>query len=156
MRFTGGLALSLMLLLPLTTSVSGQVSRTRFHQQVNPYTRNLPKIERVELLKLKKRGDLWNGEIESRKIVTGIEAQTIATLWRRQSYSPDSAACHFPGYAIKFYAEDQPIVYASLCWECDNIGFIEPALGLRAEFEGKGKMGMKLLRIFQEAFPDSR
>lgn len=109
----------------------------------------------MELLKLPP-GDVWNGEIEASKTVEGAEAQKIASLWRRQTFLPYSAICHMPGYAVKFYVRDKLIVYASLCWECNNIGFHTPKLKGTQGFGGRDKNGQQLLAIFRAAFSEKQ
>ena len=101
----------------------------------------LPRIDKAELFKLKKHGDLWHGEIERETSLVGIEAQDVARLWRAQSFSSDSPICHNPGYAIKFYVGDVQIVYATLCWECDNIEFLTPQLDKYVGFDAQGVKG---------------
>lgn len=90
--------------------------------------------------------------MEATKIVEGDEAQRIASLWRTQQYRPYTASCHLPAYAIKFYSEGKVLVYASLCWECDNIDFISPELKRTQGFDGRGKKGQQLLEVFTKAF----
>jgi hypothetical protein len=141
----------------LSAASAGAVQKRRFsgNAEARPYTRDMPAVEKVELLKLKKRGDLWDGETEASKVVGGAEAQEIAALWRSQTYLPHSAVCHNPGYAIKFYSGGRLLVYASLCWECDNIGFLTPALGKTQGFGGRDKKGRQLLQVFKAAFPEA-
>ena len=126
------------------------------NEEAKLFTRNLPTVDKVELLKLKKNGDLWNGEIESSKMVEGVEAQKTASLWRTQNYLPDSAICHYPGYAIKFYFKDKLIAYATLCLECNNISFETPNLKRTQGFGGRDKKGQQLLQVFHTAFPEAK
>jgi len=107
----------------------------------SPSMTGLPRIDKAELFKLKKHGDLWHGEIERETSLVGIEAQDVARLWRAQSFSSDSPICHNPGYAIKFYVGDVQIVYATLCWECDNIEFLTPQLDKYVGFDAQGVKG---------------
>ena len=152
-----GCLICCLLLMLLSASTSPPQSR-RFsgNKEAKPYTQNLPAVNKVELLKLKKRGDLWEGEIESSKMIEGSEAQKIASLWRRQTYYPYSAICHFPGYAIKFYSREKLIAYATLCWECNNIGFEMPDLKRTQGFGGKDRKGQQLLQVFRTAFPETK
>jgi hypothetical protein len=152
-----GCLLSCTIFIFCAASASPAQSR-RFlgNKEAEAYTRNLEPVDKVELLKLKKNGDLWKGEIESIKTVEGHDAQKIASLWRTQTYLPDSAICHFPGYALKFYAQDKLIVYATLCWECDNIGFQTPKLTRTQAFGGRDKKGQQLLGVFRAAFPEKQ
>lgn len=121
------------------------------------YTANIPrveKVEKVELFSLKKQGDICTGEMLGQKVVVGEEAEKIASLWQDQSFFPNSAICHNPGYAIKFYAQGELKIYATLCWECDNIEFITPKLEKLVAFDARGDNGQQLLRLFEGSFPE--
>lgn len=119
-----------------------------------PHTHNLPEVDKVELFKLKKRGDLWTGEFTAQKTVVQNEAEKVAQLWRKQYFDPVSPICHNPGYAIKFYNQDKLLVYATLCWECDNIEFLTPKLEKRVGFDGGGIKGQELLRYLEATLAD--
>ncbi len=142
----------LLLLTTVSTVSNGQSPRFTGNKEAIPYTYSLPDIDKIELLKLKKVGDLWDGSIEATKTVEGDEARRIAALWRTQKYLPYTASCHLPAYAIKFYSEGKVLAYASLCWECDNIDFINPGLKRTQGFDGKGKKGQQLLEVLTKAF----
>lgn len=116
----------------------------------SPSMTSLPSIDKAELFKLKKHGDVWNGEIEREASLVGSEAQDVARLWRAQSFSFDSPICHNPGYAIKFYDRDVEIVYATLCWECDNIEFLTPQLDKYVGFDAQGAKGQELLKYLKD------
>lgn len=118
-----------------------------------PYTRRLPHIDKVELLKLKLIEDRWNGDILATKFLTGTEAQKVASLWRRQTYTLNISACHNPAYAIKFYSRGKLLAYASICWSCNDIFMIMPALTGTQSFEGGDKKGEQLSEIFTSPFP---
>ena len=154
------LSTCLTLLLLLTVAIvpinSGQSRRFQGRKEVLPFTRNLPAIDKVELLKLKTEGDLWRGEIEANKILEGAEAQNLASLWREQTYTPYMAACHNPAYGIKLFSGEKLLVYATLCWDCNNIGFITPKISGTQSFDGRGKKGQQLLQIFRAAFPETK
>ena len=113
--------------------------------EARPFTQNLPSIDRVELMELERVGDLWNGGIKASKVIEGTAAQQVASLWRTQTYLPDSPFCHFPAYAIKFFLGEKLIAYASLCWECDNIEFLDPKVKDYLAFGGKSASGRHLL-----------
>ncbi|MFL6207415.1 MAG: hypothetical protein ACJ74W_01105 [Pyrinomonadaceae bacterium] len=147
------IALCSLLLLCLCPVILCQTRRFKGNQEVKPYTHNLPVVDKVELLELKLRGDLWDGESQASKIVEGNEAQKIASLWRTQTYNSYSAICHNPAYAIKFYSQGQLRVFATLCWDCDNIRFITPKLEKTQGFDGGGQKGQHLLQLFRTAFP---
>lgn len=124
--------------------------------EARPFTRTLPSIDRVELMELERVGDLWNGGIKASKVIEGTEAQQVASLWRTQTYLPDSPICHFPAYAIKFFSGEKLIAYASLCWECDNIEFLDPKLKGYQAFAGESASGQHLLSVFTSAFPNAK
>jgi hypothetical protein len=143
---------SVTLILLLSFCCFGQGSIAK---EAMPSTKKLPLIDKVELTELKVKGDLWDGSsIKGKRIVEGKEAQGIAALWRTQDYGFDAAACHNPAYAIKFYSKGQEILYATLCWQCDNICFIAPKLKRCQGFSGKSRSGKKLLKVFTDTFPD--
>ena len=116
----------------------------------SPSMTSLPNIDKADLFKLKKHGDVWNGEIERETSLVGNEAQVVARLWRGQSFSSDSPVCHNPGYAIKFYDRDVQILYATLCWECDNIEFLTPQLDKYVGFDAQGAKGQELLMYLKD------
>ncbi|HEX8491394.1 MAG TPA: hypothetical protein VF658_01005 [Pyrinomonadaceae bacterium] len=130
--------------------------RTLTKKQAQLYLRNLPAVDKVELVKFKSDADVKEGQIESSKFVGGAAARKIAGLWRTQTYGPDNSACHYPAYAIRFYVKGQPWVYASVCWACSNIKFFAPDFKGGLHFEGDNKNGQQLLQIFKEAFPETR
>ena len=115
-----------------------------------PQTGALPRIDKTELLRLAKHGDLWNGEIEAQTTLTGNDAEVAAQLWRAQSFSAESPICHNPGYAIKFYDHEVLLVYATLCWECDNIEFLTPQIGKYVGFDAQGIKGKELLKFLED------
>jgi hypothetical protein len=116
------------------------------------YTRRLPRVDKVELQKVQS-GEIGIRSIVSVKTVEGKQANAIATLWRTQNFRSRSAACHQPAYAIKFYAHGKLLLYASLCWDCDNIDFIEPTLNASQGFNGSSRKGQALLALLQRSLP---
>jgi hypothetical protein len=115
------------------------------------YTRRLPRVDKVELQKVQS-AELGIRSIESVKIVEGKQAEAIAALWRTQNFRSMSPECHQPGYAIKFYAHGRLLLYASLCWECDNIDFLEPTLNASQGFNGSSRKGQALLALLRTSF----
>ena len=145
-------ALSFLLLLCLVPSVMGQTPRFRGPKEFLRYTRNLPRIDKIELLKLELKDDRWDGKVTASKVLQGVEAQRVASLWRRQTYTANLSACHEPAYAIKFYHREKLIAYASVCWSCNSIFFITPDLHRTQSFAGGDKRGEQLSEIFRLAF----
>jgi hypothetical protein len=146
------LAVSLLLISWVTPSVVGMTLRWRGRKEFLPYTRNLPSIDKIELLKLELKDDRWDGQITASRVLQGVEAQKVASLWRRQTYTSSTSACHEPAYAIKFYYREKLIAYASVCWSCNSIFFITPNLRRTQSFEGGNKRGEELSEIFRLAF----
>jgi hypothetical protein len=147
--------LSWLLLLSIVPAIVGRTPRFRGRKEFLAYTRNLPAIDRIELLKLKLKDSRWDGEVAASKVLTGAEAQKVASLWRRQTYTSSLAACHEPAYAIKFYSRKRLIAYASVCWSCNSMYFITPDLHRTQSFAGGNKRGEQLSEIFRLAFTAS-
>src|SRR6266404_6651238 len=149
-------ALTFLLVLCIVPGIMGRTAartpRVKGRKEFLPYTRNLPVIDRIELLKLELKDDRWDGEIAASKVLKGAEAQKVASLWRRQTYTSSVAACHEPAYAIKFYFREKLIAYASVCWSCNSIFFIRPNLHRTQSFAGGNKRGDQLSEIFRLAF----
>ena len=151
-KLNGGRVLTLLLMLCIVPGVVDGTQSFSGPKEFRRYTRNLPVIDKIELLKLKLKADRWNGEIAASKVLNGAEAQKIASLWRRQTYTSGLAACHEPAYAIKFYSGKRLIAYASVCWSCNSIFFIEPNLHRTLSFGGGDERGEQLSEIFRLAF----
>jgi len=149
-------AVTLLLLLWMVPITSGQSHRFRGRREYLPYTRNLPPVNRVEILKLKLIEDQWDGGILDTRVLVGAKAQKLASLWRGQNYTLALAACHNPGYAIKFYSRGKLVVYASVCWSCNNIFMIRPKLATTQSFRGYDRRGEQLSEIFDTAFSEGR
>lgn len=147
------LALTLLLVLCIVQGTNA-AQRRRFmgHREFRSVTRNLPAIDRVELLKLKIEDLRWYGKIEAVKSLQGAEAQKVAALWRRQTYNQNMGVCHEPNYAIRFYAQGKLLAYASICWSCNNIYFFTPKSKRTQSFAGYDIRGEQLSEIFRLAF----
>ena len=147
--------MTLLLILCIVPATFGQSRRFMGRKEFLPYTRKLPHIDKVELLKLKLIEDQWNGDILATKVLQGAEAQRVASLWRRQTYTSSQSACHNPAYAIKFYSQGKLLVYASICWSCNNIFMMTPKLTGTQNFLGEDRMGEQLYEIFYFAFTEA-
>jgi hypothetical protein len=154
MSRTNSSTLILMLIFCIVPSVVGRTPRFFGHKEFLPYTRNLPAVCKIELLKLQLKDERWDGEIAATKVLRGAEAQKVAALWRRQTYTGAVAACHEPAYAIKFYSRRKLIAYATVCWSCNNMYFITPNLHRTQSFLGGNKSGEQLSEIFRLAFTE--
>lgn len=148
--------LSIILIMCFAPLAVGRGHRFAGLPEFRPYTRNLPAIDRLELLQLARKDDRWDGVIAASRVLNGAEAQKVASLWRRQTYTSALAACHEPAYAIKFYSGAKLIAYASVCWSCNSIYFINPDLHRTQSFAGGDKRGEQLSEIFRLAFASPR
>ena len=149
-------AIPLLLISFVLTVAEARPRRFMGRKEFLPYTRNLPAIDKIELFELKQKDDQWTGEILATRVFKGAEARKIAALWRGQNYNQHVSACHQPAYAIKFYAHDKLLVYASVCWSCNNIRFMTPALNGEQNFAGGDKRGEQLSEVFRLAFVEAR
>ena len=131
-------------------------TRREVNRKTLPFTKRLPSIDKVELLKIGSIGE--GGEIHSiaeTKSIRGKRAQNIASAWRSQSFDLYySAMCHQPAYAIKFYSGNRVVLYASICWECHNIVILEPIVSGQG-FKSNSRVAKMLLSFFREAFGKS-
>jgi hypothetical protein len=95
--------------------------------------------------------------VDATKLVVGQEAREFAMVWRRQrfqGYSP--TACHQPPYAIKFYFRGKVVLFATICWTCDNVTFIVPHRKAWVAFVSDSREAVRLKEMFQKAFPSDR
>src|SRR6185369_4163963 len=116
----------MVLMLCSTVSAASHPAKSRIDRKFIPVTTKLPAIDKVELQKVS--GEFSIDKVLATKTLQGREAQRAARLWRSQRYGGRDYACHLPVYAIKFFSGGKLIAYASVCWECDNLVFIEPKL----------------------------
>lgn len=142
----------LLLILLSVGAAEAKSSSLDVNRRVRPYTISLPRIDKVELERYK-TVEMRIDSIEATKVIEGREAQAIAALWRAQNYRWRTPICHYPAFGIKFYSKGKLILYASLCWQCDNIIFREPRLGVMQGFNGSSRKGKQLLEVFLKAFP---
>jgi hypothetical protein len=146
-------AIALLIVCGTATAPDAQTRRYHGRKEYLPYTRNLPRIDRIELFKLKlNRHDEWDGAIIASKTLGGTAAQKLASLWRRQTYNESESACHNPGWAIKFYAREKLLAHATVCFSCNNISMITPDLPTRQNFGGYEPIGEQLEQMFSDAF----
>jgi hypothetical protein len=149
-------------LLLISTFISFAVGQPK--KAYLPYTKNLPKIDKIIVYKL-----YWadlegmdrtkNGEILAEKTLRGAKAEEIAALWRKLEYRPGLSACQEPHYSVAFYSKGRLIVWASVCWACNNIFFSAPKLFKTVNFENNtqnfdadGKFSQLLSVLLRNAF----
>jgi hypothetical protein len=127
-------------------------AQSRRNSVVVGLTSRLPAIDKIELQEVEGE-ELWIKRILRTKTIEGRDAQAVARLWRSQKYYVAGDACHLPVYAIRFFSQGKSIAYATLCWECKNIFFVEPKINDGPGFAANGARGRQLLAVFKKAFP---
>lgn len=88
-----------------------------------------------------------------RAILSGHDAEAIAQLWRAQTFEGHGAACHEPGYALRFYRGPFKLLETTVCWMCFNV-----ILPVRFELHEVGfgagsPEGQRLLNHLQSVAP---
>jgi hypothetical protein len=147
--------ISLCALTLLFCTASADVAqRSLTKKQARLYLRNLPAVDKVELVQFGSDPKVREHEVVARKFVEGGRARRLASLWRAQTYGPDRSACHDPVYAVRFFVKGKELVYASVCWGCNNILFFAPDFIGGLHFEGEGNKGEQLYQFFKEAFSE--
>jgi hypothetical protein len=62
--------------------------------------------------------------VEATKTLSGNEAKEFVGIWRSQNYFYGvEAACHEPGYRVRFYKNGLLLTEATVCFHCHNIYF---------------------------------
>lgn len=155
-----------LLILSVAPLVPGQSRRSHIKNVFLPYTKNLPPVDRVKIIKLysaQRESDdrSRNGQVLADKILPAAGARRIASIWRKLKYRPGVSACHEPAYAVEFYSKGRLLVNASVCWACSNIFFHVPKLFKTSgyentqNFDADSRLGARLYEIFQNAFAAS-
>jgi hypothetical protein len=134
------------------TAQMGVAQRSLTKKQARLFLRNLPAVDKVEVMQFGSDPAVRDNEVVARKFIEGVGAGQLAALWRVQSYGPDRSACHNPGYAVRFFIKGKELVYASVCWSCSNILFFGPDFLGGLHFEGENRNGQRLEQFFQKEF----
>lgn len=53
-------------------------------------------------------------------LVDEVDVARIAALWRALPPG-ESARCHTPPFALRFWLKGECVLEASVCWACDNV-----------------------------------
>ena len=62
--------------------------------------------------------------IDVRHTVTGAGAAELGGLWGRVRFAEGYlAACHEPGFALRFFSGHRSIFEVAVCFECDNVSW---------------------------------
>jgi hypothetical protein len=129
-------------------------------QAEKPESFKIPKrenIDKVELLSITTEKGSIIKEVTGSKSLEGKDASKVVYIWRKQKIYPNTAsACHNPPYAIKFYSGKSLVLFASICWLCNDMRFIVPESDHWLGFDGESLSGKELRRVFEEAFPSEK
>jgi hypothetical protein len=145
-----------VLMLTFCAASTGSAQRSLTKAQARRFVRNLPAIDKVELVQYNMAEDPRDRRIAKSIFVEHAEAVKIAALWRTQTHAPDRSACHNPSYGVRFFVKEKELFYASVCWSCNNILFFNPDFQGGLHFDGDDKKGQQLLEFFQEAFSETK
>jgi hypothetical protein len=129
-------------------------------QAEKPSSFKIPKLEnidKVELLSITTEKGSLIKDVTGTKSFEGKDAKKLVYIWRKQKIYPyTSSACHNPPYAIKFYSGKNLVLFASICWLCNDMSFIVPESDHCLGFEGESQSGKELRRVFEEVFPSEK
>ena len=136
--------------------------------RVRAVTSSLPSCDRVEVFHLngETSGDASTGfpvrpyegysRILDRKTLTRVDAESLAALWRSQTFGWEyQALCHGPVYGFRFYRGSSLKFETSVCFHCGN--FYVTALGQSGwwGFDTKTTKASNFLARLQQIFPAS-
>jgi len=142
--------------------------RSYYTHRVHTVTGSLPQCERVEVFHLEGEasGDALTGfpvrpynsysRVLGRKILTGADAESLAALWRSQTFGFDyQGLCHAPAYGFRFYQGSSLKFETSVCFHCSN--FYVTALDESGwwGFDTTTTQASDLLAHLQQIFPAS-
>jgi hypothetical protein len=119
----------------------------------------LPEVDGVEVLTLGKLTSSTGESTFSMKhwavfaVAAAVQAdehltQHIAELWRKLPPG-EQARCHVPPFALRFFAEGEVILEASLCWHCNNIWLREEKTENVFEFDARAEVSQELLAVLK-------
>jgi hypothetical protein len=87
---------------------------------------------------------------------SGTEAESLASLWRAQTFGPGfQALCHSPTYGLRFFSGRKLLFEMTLCFHCANFHFTDLSGGGFWGFDTGSPKASELLRRLQEIFPAS-
>jgi len=121
---------------------------------------SLPRIDAVEVvslrgLKPKRVIEYMAAAKEARRVrVVGAEAQRIAEMWRALP-GAEQMRCHVPPFGLRFFAGNELICEASICWRCNNIFGQAGADEVFFEFDGSLAASRELLKACERALGEA-
>jgi len=120
---------------------------------------SLPRIDAVEVVSLRglhpnRVSEYMAAAKEARRVrITGTEAQRFAELWRALPEG-GQMRCHVPPFGLRFFAGDDLVCEASICWRCNNIFGQAGADGVFFEFDGSFDASRELLKACEGALSE--
>lgn len=117
-------------------------------------TQRVAPIDSAEILRLSREVSIVDGRVEVKKTniavrqIQGVGAQQIAILFRQLPFG-NQARCHFSPFALRFFRDGEELLYASICWDCNNIWITENGVHKYAEFDADAEVSQQLLRLIE-------
>jgi len=131
--------------------------RAYYNHRVHTVTTSLPGCDRVEVFHLAgEMSESGSGDFPNRKTLIGVDAESLAALWRSQKFGWEyQAMCHEPAYGFRFYRGSSLKFETSVCFHCSN--FYVTALWQSGwyGFDNRAQSATNLLTRLQEIFPAS-
>lgn len=84
--------------------------------------------------------------------VSGPPAQDIANFWRQLPHATQMR-CHLPRFGLRFYACDEWLLEASVCWECNNVYGRQPSGKIHFGFDASSAPAVALLDLVRAHAP---
>lgn len=92
---------------------------------------------------------------EARRVrLIGLEAERIAQLWRALPEA-EQKRCHVPPFGLRFFAGNELVCEASVCWRCNNIFGNAGADDRFFQFDGSLASSRELLKACETALGEA-
>jgi hypothetical protein len=114
------LAAGFLVNLPLPAKFDGEA----VNRNAKPFTSDLPNVDKIEVYQLDTDAEGHVRGVTATHVVEGAACQTLASLWRKQTYDWHfAAACFGPAYAVLFWHQGKLMVEGQICFDCSQIVF---------------------------------
>ncbi len=94
-------------------------------------------------------GEHWRFRVTSRTRLENKEKEDVFRLWNSLP-DGETARCHIPKFGLRLNYKDRESVYASICWECNNLYLRKDKEFVFCQFDAKDKNSLILLDTFKE------
>lgn len=121
---------------------------------------SLPGIDAVEVVSLRglypdRVNEYMAAAKEARRVrLVGSEAERIAQIWRALPEA-EQKRCHGPPFGLRFFAGNELVCEASICWRCNNIFGQASADEIFFEFDGSLALSRELLKACESSLGES-